>query len=61
MASSTAIVSINQDGGSEQKKVSEEDYQKVYKKYDFDANLAYGSNVTPAIKDEHGLPIFKIQ
>lgn len=61
MASSTAIVSINQNGGSEQKKVSEEDYQKVYKKYDFDANLAYGSNVTPAIKDEHGLPIFKIQ
>lgn len=61
MASSTAIVSINQNGGSEQKKVSEEDYQKIYKKYDFDANLAYGSNVTPAIKDEHGLPIFKIQ
>lgn len=61
MASSTAIVSINQNGGSEQKKVSEEDYQKVYKKYDFDANLAYGSNVAPAIKDEHGLPIFKIQ
>lgn len=61
MASSTAIVSINQNGGSEQKKVSEEDYQKVYKKYDFDANLAYGNNVKTAPKDDVGLPIFKIQ
>lgn len=61
MASSTAIVSINQNGGSEQKKVSEEDYQKVYKKYDFDANLAYGNNVKTAPKDDVGLPIFQIQ
>lgn len=61
MASSTAIVSINQNGGSEQKKVSEEDYQKVYRKYDFDANLAYGNNVKTAPKDDVGLPIFKIQ
>ncbi|MBR6612808.1 MAG: hypothetical protein IKK93_11330 [Campylobacter sp.] len=61
MASSTAIVSINQNGGSEQKKVSEEDYKKVYKKYDFDANLAYGNNVKTAPKDDVGLPIFKIQ
>nr|MBP3680977.1 hypothetical protein [Clostridia bacterium] len=61
MASSTAIVSINQNSGSEQKKVSEEDYQKVYKKYDFDANLAYGNNVKTAPKDDVGLPIFKIQ
>lgn len=61
MASSTAIVSINQNGSSEQKKVSEEDYQKVYKKYDFDANLAYGNNVKTAPKDDVGLPIFQIQ
>lgn len=61
MASSTAIVSINQNGGSEQKKVSEEDYQKVYRKYDFDANLAYGNNVKTAPKDDVGLPIFQIQ
>ncbi|MBR2164226.1 MAG: hypothetical protein IJ953_05065 [Campylobacter sp.] len=61
MASSTAIVSINQNDGSEQKKVSEEDYQKVYKKYDFDANLAYGNNVKTAPKDDVGLPIFQIQ
>ncbi|WP_096014723.1 hypothetical protein [Campylobacter lanienae] len=61
MASSTAMASINQNGGSEQKKVSEEDYQKVYKKYDFDANLAYGNNVKTAPKDDVGLPIFQIQ